>query len=75
MVTPEFIEFDRWAASLVTDFPRDDIPIPPPEAEWHAWARVVASRPTFVKNLAPWPDDYEGWREWAFGLWRTVGNA
>jgi hypothetical protein len=43
MVIPDFISFDRWAASLMVDYPSDDLPLPPREDGWVAWARFVVS--------------------------------
>ena len=72
MVIPDFISFDRWAASLLVDYPSDDIPLPPPETGWRPWARSVVSRPTFLKASAPQPDWFDGWLPWAQGVWRAL---
>lgn len=71
IVLPVGIDVLSWAASLVIDFPQDDIPrLDDPDA-WQEWGERLLQSPSFL--TAPRPGDYADWVSWAQRVCAVVG--
>ncbi len=73
MIIPVGISLLDWAASLLIDFPNDNIPILYNEEEWKDWGDSVIFGPTFSSLNAPSTKFYDNWQDWAFALYQTNG--
>lgn len=71
IVLPVGIDVLDWAASLVIDFPRDDVPRLDDPSAWQQWAERLLQSPSFL--LAPRPDAFSDWRSWAESVCLAVG--
>jgi hypothetical protein len=67
------IDLLDWAASLLIDFPDDNLPILYTDREWKDWGNEVIGAPTFDGLNAPPTDLYDNWQEWAFALYQATG--
>lgn len=74
MILPLRISLKNWAASLIIDFPDDNIPLLKSDKDWHSWGRFLIQENTFVNNGAPDPSDYDDWQAWAIELFKTMAN-
>lgn len=73
MIIPEYISLRDWAASLIVDFPADNLPILYNEEEWKDWGNDVILSPSFERTNAPRTDSYSEWSDWAKALYQTSG--
>lgn len=73
MMIPDFVDLLTWAASLLIDFPNDNLPILYNEREWKDWGNEVIFSPTFERLNAPRTDTFINWVDWAYALYQAVG--
>jgi hypothetical protein len=75
-VYPKHIGLKYWAATVLTDYNNEPLPILKDEDKWAEWAKVVAGTDSFLNAGVPSPfksddnsdDDnlqYKDWEEWA----------
>lgn len=74
MILPLRISLKNWAASLIIDFPDDNIPLLKSNEDWQSWGRFLIQENTFADNGAPDPSDYDDWESWAIELFKTMAN-
>ena len=72
MVQPRYITLSNWAASLVIDFPDDDVPILMNEKDWKKWGNRLVECSTFAQNAAPGTAFYKDWQSWAMDVFKTT---
>lgn len=65
MVLPDRISLKAWAASLVVDYPDDNIPFLFNEKQWKEWGNRVVQEDSFSDNNAPSTGDFNDWQKWA----------
>jgi hypothetical protein len=65
MVLPERISLKAWAASLVIDYPNDNIPLLFNEKQWKDWGNLLVQEDSFSDNNAPGTGDFNDWQSWA----------
>lgn len=63
-----------WAASLVVDFPRDNIPLLGEEEDWKKWGCFLVQENSFASNGAPSPLFYEDKWKWAQAVFNSMSN-
>lgn len=71
VVLPVGIDLLDWAASLVIDFPKDDIPRLDNRDAWREWAERLIESPSFL--TVPRPDAFPDWKSWAEMVCLVVG--
>lgn len=74
MMMPTNTELPTWAASLVIDFPTDNIPLYTNGADWRFWGNFLIQENTFLKNHAPGTAKFKDWQEWAMAVYRQMTN-
>lgn len=74
MVIPINISLERWAASLIVDFPEENIPFLYNNQEWKRWGDTLVLNESFASNGAPSPHLYDDWRIWAQEVFKTMAN-
>jgi len=74
MILPEFISLQDWAASLIIDFPDENIPFLSDEKNWKEWGSYLIYLDSFQENEAPDPFNYNDWRDWARQVYFTMNN-
>lgn len=74
MVQPRFISLANWAASLVIDFPDDDIPLLYNEKDWKNWGNFLVQCTNFASNGAPGATFYKEWQPWAMDVFKVMAN-
>lgn len=67
-------DLQTWAASLVVDFPKDNIPLLYNVDEWQKWGNSVVQELSFSANGAPGTYNYGTWNEWAKAVFLTMAN-
>lgn len=72
MMLPEFTTLPRWAASLVIDFPEDQIPALDDESAWKRWGNVLVQETSFLVNNAPGTDGFKNWKDWAAAVYSVM---
>lgn len=73
MIIPIGIGLTDWAASLLIDYPDDNLPILYTEEEWKDWGDTVIGAPSFDRLNAPPPGLYDNWHDWAMALYQATG--
>lgn len=75
VILPEFIDLSNWAASLIIDFPDDNIPLLYNDDRWREWGDLLIQEESFVGNNAPSTLGYTDWKPWAQDVYLAVdGN-
>lgn len=74
MMLPVLVDLKTWAASLIIDFPTDNIPILSDEKKWKEWGNALVQETTFAENGAPETDQFNDWRTWAQFLFKQMAN-
>jgi hypothetical protein len=72
---PEFTTLTDWAASLVVDFPLDNIPFLKDESVWKEWGNTLIRENSFAENGAPGTGDYSSWKPWAVDIYKVMLNV
>lgn len=66
--------FSDFVASLVVDFPNDNIPIFTNENEWKKFGNFLIQENSFVKNGAPSPNGLKSRTEWQQAVFQSMSN-
>lgn len=74
MIIPSFISLNDWAASLVIDFPTDNIPILVSENDWQSWGDLLIQENSFSEADAPSTALFTEWRPWADAVFFAMSN-
>lgn len=79
MMIPKDVDMATWAASLIVDFPHDDIPLYLPldkddKKYWKGWGSSLIQETSFTNNGAPSPGDFTEPLEWAQAVFRSMVN-
>ncbi len=75
MILPEFTNLPTWAASLIIDFPYDNVPILNDEKDWKDWGNLLIQEDSFIQNNAPGTDTFDNWKSWADELFFIMNNT
>jgi hypothetical protein len=74
MILPKGVTLTQFAASLVVDFPNDNIPFLSNEDNWKEWGNRLIQEATFSGNGAPSTDGFKDKAEWAQALFKTMAS-
>jgi hypothetical protein len=74
MVIPKNIALSYWAASLIIDFPDDNIPILLDEKDWRLWGDVLSQLNSFTVNGVPSTVGYDNFQDYAEGVYQAMLN-
>ncbi len=74
MMIPNGSDLKRWAASLLVDFPLDNIPILTSDSDWERWGTLLIQENSFASNGAPPTRAYSNWQEWAMSVYKVMSN-
>jgi hypothetical protein len=74
MVIPLDITLKNWAASLVIDFPDDNVPLLYNENNWRTWGNFLVQENSFSSNFAPMTEGFRDWKHWAQAVFYTMAN-
>lgn len=74
MMIPEMTDLRNWAASLITDFPEDDIPLLDNEQNWKDWGDRLSQCSTFIQNNSPGTQHYDTWEKWSNRVFFCMNN-
>jgi len=74
MILPISIDLKTWAASLVIDFPNDNIPFLDKEENWKEWGNSLVEENSFARNGAPGTQFFKNWKTWAQAVFKTMAN-
>lgn len=71
---PKYVKIEEWAASLLIDFPNDDIPILQDEKDWKDWGNRLVEIPTFLNSGAPSTVHFDDSQKWMDAVYFTMSN-
>lgn len=71
---PKRTDLKTWAASLVIDFPTDNIPLLTDANNWKYWGSLLVEEQSFSDNGAPSPNRYNDWQKWAEDVFKTMAS-
>lgn len=74
MIMPLNITFPLWAASLLVDFPTDNIPLYKEGHDWELWGDAVVQTPSFAEQGAPGTKGFSEPLEWAKIIYNVMNN-
>lgn len=74
MMLPVNTTLKLWAASLIVDFPTDNIPILTDESKWKEWGNFLVQETSFANNQAPGTQNFSEWQPWAQAVFRQMAN-
>lgn len=74
MMLPKFAKLSTWAASLIIDFPTDNIPILDKESNWKDWGNTLVQENSFSDAGAPSAVYYDDWIPWAEALFKAMAD-
>jgi hypothetical protein len=74
MMLPINTDLKTWAASLVIDFPADNIPFYGAADDWKKWGTFLIQENSFVNNGAPSPRSFNDWQTWAQAVFKQMAN-
>jgi hypothetical protein len=75
MMMPLNTEFSTWAASLVIDYPKDNIPLFTKGMDWRLWGNFLIQEQTFEQNGCPSTQRYSDPMVWARDVYRQMVNT
>lgn len=81
-VYPKHITLKYWAATVLTDYTNESLPILKDEKDWEKWAKVVAGTGSFLNAGVPSPfkqkDNtslYNDWEDWAKVVYNIMNST
>jgi hypothetical protein len=66
--------FSDFVASLVIDFPTDNIPIFTDEKDWVLFGNLLVQENSFAKNGAPSPNGFSSRTQWEQALFQSMSS-
>ena len=85
-VYPKFISIKYWAATVLSDYNNEPLPILRNEEEWEEWGAIVAGTGVFLRARIPSPvsikkgtkesnfKDWESWAKVVYNIMRSEGT-
>jgi len=74
VMIPAGVSLEMWAASLVVDFPTDNIPVLKGSGNWKQWASFLIQENSFANNGAPGPSLFKDWQSWAQAVFKAMAS-
>lgn len=74
MVIPKNISLLLWTATLIIDFPDENIPILSDEKDWRLWGDVLSQLNSFAVNGTPSTVGYDNFQDYAEGVYQAMLN-
>jgi len=74
MIMPQYSSAKIWAASLVIDFPNDNVPILNNEKDWRLWGDFLVQSNSFTINNAPFPKGSSSWDQWSQSVYKNMND-
>jgi hypothetical protein len=74
MMMPTNTDLRTWAASLVIDFPKDNIPFYHGDSDWKTWGNFLIQENSFLENHAPGTSLFNDWETWGLAVYRQMAN-
>lgn len=74
MMLPKVATIDRWAASLIVDFPKDNVPFFKSGDDWKEWGNRLVQETSFANSGAPGTRLYADWQTWAEAVFKSMAN-
>ncbi len=74
MMKPLFSDVKDWAASLVIDFPNDNIPRLERNSDWKEWGNSLVGENSFSTSGAPGTHNYSSPRPWMIDVYKVMLN-
>lgn len=74
MILPIGISLKDWSASLIVDFPTDNIPLLHSDADWKSWGDLLIQEQSFIEADAPGTTLFKEWRPWADAVFYALAN-
>lgn len=74
MIIPTYMSLKDWSATLMVDFPTDNIPMLLNEDDWKEWGSNLIQCDSFLENSAPAPTIYDNWRDWSMNVFYAMEN-
>jgi hypothetical protein len=74
MMQPTMVTLKQWVASLIVDFPTDNIPILLDEDKWKEWGNTLIQQSSFLINGAPSTNLYDDKFKWALDVFKCMSN-
>lgn len=74
MMIPKNTTIERWASSLIVDFPNDNIPLRWNESNWKSKGNALVQETSFANNAAPGTKDFNDWKTWAYAIFKSMAN-
>jgi hypothetical protein len=72
---PNYTDIEKWAKSLIIDFPNDNIPILSNGDKWRKWGDALVQENSFSANAAPTTKGFEDWQTWAYAVFKSMANV
>lgn len=67
-------DLSTWAASLIVDFPQENIPLLYNSEDWKSWGNLLIQEATFAENGAPNTVSFKDWQPWAQAVFHAMAN-
>lgn len=74
MILPKYITLKNFAASLVIDFPNDNVSILQSDKDWKKFGALLIQENSFSNNGAPGPGLYKNPDKWAVALFNSMAS-
>lgn len=83
MIFPEYIGLKDWFASLIIDYPQENIPLLENEDDWPEVGAALVSTGVFAKANVPSPftiaegkkkQNFQDWTDWAKTMFIIMTN-
>lgn len=74
MMLPIGTTLQKWADTLIIDFPKDNIPFLADEKGWKLWGNALVQENTFSLNGAPGTHGFLDWQTWAQAVFKCLAN-
>ncbi len=74
MILPKDVSLKNFAASLIIDYPNDNIPMLTDIKQWKKWGSMVVQESSFTNQGAPGPGLFKTPQAWTQGLFKAMSN-
>jgi len=66
--------FSDFMASLIVDFPNENIPFFKNEEEWKSYASFLSQENSFAKNGVPIPNGFKNRTDWELAFFQSMAS-
>lgn len=82
-VYPKYISLKYWAATIMTDYANEPLPILVNEEQWEEWGAIVAGTGIFLRASVPSPfsivrgkkqQNFKDWQGWAKIMYNIMNS-